>query len=74
MISEEAQAAEMLRKTREGLLGMVDDILVYAAYCVASRQEAARWERNCVNVTPEFAALFLVKKKVTFNQVCRMSS
>lgn len=69
----ETQAAEMVRKAQNGFLNM-EDLLIEAAHRVATQQERNRWDNNCVNVTPLFAAKFLVRKGVSFQTVCQMSS
>jgi hypothetical protein len=69
----DTQAQAMVTRARTGFVN-VEDILVEAAYRLATAQEQSRWDDLCVNVTPLFAAKFLIRKGVTFATVCRMAS
>jgi hypothetical protein len=67
------KAAEWLARAREGFLN-VEKLLVQGAYRMASPKEVDRWEYACHNVTPEFAARFLIAKGFTFSDVMRWFS
>lgn len=69
----ERKAAEMVERARTGFIN-VEKLLVQGAYRMATSREIDRWEYDCCNVTPEFAARFLVTRGHTFRDVMRWFS
>lgn len=70
MSSIETQAAKMVDRARNGFIN-AEDLLIEAALRIATPDEVINYG---VDVSPWFAAMFLVEKGITFATVCRMAS